>query len=67
MAKPAVPAHLRTAEIKRRLTAMLKAAEGVGWEVGGIHMTPAGEITILDKTAASLDHRTKEVEKWLGD
>ena len=49
------------------LTAMLKAAEGVGWEVGGIHMTPAGEITILDKTAASLDHRTKEVEKWLGD
>ncbi len=64
MAKPLTPDHLRSCEIKRRLTAMLKAAEIVGWEVGGIRLTPAGDITILDKSALPANDNIEA--EWLG-
>ena len=64
MSKHALPNHMRASEIKRRLSAMLKAANKMGFEVGGVRMSADGEITLLDKTALPRDSDTET--KWLG-
>ena len=55
---------MRASEIKRRLSAMLKAAKMMGFEVGGVRMNADGEITLLDKNAKLRDSVTET--KWLG-
>ena len=64
MSKHALPNHMRASEIKRRLSAMLKAAKMMGFEVGGVRMNADGEITLLDKNAKLRDSVTET--KWLG-
>lgn len=64
MAKQELPRHLRSCEIKRRLKAMLRAADTMGFEVGGVRLTAEGEITLLDKTTQPRD--SKAEAEWLG-
>ena len=64
MSNEQIPPHLRSPEIKRRLRALLKAVEGVGWKVGGVRLTPNGEITILDKSMLPANDNIEA--EWLG-
>ena len=64
MSKHTLPNHMRTSEIKRRLSAMLKAAKKMGFEVGGVRMSADGEITLMDKNAKLRDSDMET--KWLG-
>ena len=62
--KKHLPQHLRSTELKRRIAALMKAAESHGFEVGGLRLNAEGDITLLDKTALPRDSDTET--KWLG-
>lgn len=59
-----IPRHLRAPELKRRVGILMKAALEAGFEVGGVRLTPSGEITLLDKSTVPSESDTES--KWLG-
>lgn len=59
-----IPTHLRAPELKRRVGILMKAALESGFEVGGVRLTPAGEIILLDKSSIPSESDTET--KWLG-
>jgi hypothetical protein len=50
-------ARLSTPEIRRRVRAMMAGAAEAGFEVGAIRMSPAGEITLVDKSLVPANDR----------
>ncbi len=62
---PTLPQHLRAAELKRRIKLLVTAARSCGMEVGGVKLTPEGEITLLDKT--EIPDSNKINNQWLGN
>jgi len=66
MTKPLapIPQHLRASELRRRLSILMKVASESGLEIGGVRLTPAGEITLLDKSTSPSE--SDEEAEWLG-
>ncbi len=62
--KTHLPRHLTSTELKRRVSALMKAAQDHGFEIGGVRLDADGEITLLDKSSQLRDPDAET--KWLG-
>lgn len=59
------PSHLKSPEIRRRLTMLVRTARELGVEIGGIRLAPDGEITLLDKSQPPANNDVET--RWLGN